>query len=193
MDETDRGGAASGPPKSLFDGMTKGLGRLGTGLILLVMLLVNADVIGRYFFDRPIAGVAELVSLSIVAIVFLQLPHTLRHERFIRSDVLIGPLMVRRPRLGFALQAIHHLFAAMLCGLIFWYVVPQFIEAWEAGEYVGTLGVFQAPKWPVELIIVIGAGLTAIQSLLHLVRDIAVARGTRPPPAHRAATEGDVA
>lgn len=170
-----------------------GLGRFGTVLILLVMLLVNADVAGRYFFNHPIAGVAELVSLSIVAIVFLQLPHTLRHERFIRSDVLIGPMLKRRPRAGFALQAIHHAFGAVLCGLIFWYVLPQFVEAWETDEYVGTLGVFQAPKWPVELIIVIGSGLTTIQFVLHLLRDIAVARGTRPPPGPSASTEGDVA
>jgi hypothetical protein len=37
-----------------------------------------------------VRGVTELVSLSIVGIVFLQLADTLRVGRFTRADVLLG-------------------------------------------------------------------------------------------------------
>lgn len=183
--DTEKEPVAAGPPANAFNFVTLWLGRSGSLLILAVMLLVNADVAGRYFFNRPIAGVAELVSLSIVVIVYLQLPHTLRLERFIRSDVFIGPLIERRPRTGFALQAVHHAVGAVLCGLIFWFMLPHFLESWKEGDYVGTLGVFQAPKWPVELVVVVGSGLTAIQFVLHVIRDIAVVRGQRPAPGPR--------
>lgn len=183
--DNDPGPAPAGPSSNAFNFVTLWLGRSGSLLIMGVMLLVNADVAGRYLFSRPIAGVAELVSLSIVVIVYLQLAHTLRLERFIRSDVLIGPLLERRPRAGFALQAVHHAIGAVLCGLICWFVLPNFLESWREGDYVGTLGVFQAPKWPVELVVVAGSGLTAIQFVLHVVRDIAVVLGLQPPPAPR--------
>jgi TRAP-type mannitol/chloroaromatic compound transport system permease small subunit len=177
--ETSRAGRAA----YAFNFVTLSLARSGTIVIFAVMILVNADVVGRYFFNRPIAGVAELVSLSIVAIVFLQLAHTLRIERFIRSDVLIGRLLVVLPRLGYAVQAFHHAVGAVLCALLFWYVWPQFVESYVEGDYVGSLGVFQAPKWPVELIVLIGSGLCAVQFVLHVIRDIAVASGRRAAPA----------
>jgi len=173
----------TGPAANAFNFLTLSLARSGTIVIFAVMILVNADVVGRYFFNRPIAGVAELVSLSIVAIVFLQLAHTLRIERFIRSDVLIGRLLVARPRLGYAVQAFHHAVGAILCALLFWYVLPQLVESYVEGDYVGSLGVFQAPKWPIELIVLIGSGLCAVQFVLHVIRDIAVASGRWPVPA----------
>jgi TRAP-type mannitol/chloroaromatic compound transport system permease small subunit len=171
-----------GPRPTLFHRVTEALGRLGTLWILLVMLLVNADVAGRYFLNRPIPGVPELVALSIVGIVYLQLPHTLRLERFIRSDVFILPLIEKRPRLGFLVQAVTHAVGAAMCGLIFWYALPSFVEAWEDGDYVGAAGVFTAPKWPIYLIVTVCTALTALQFLRHTVRDLAVASGRMAPP-----------
>lgn len=171
------------PRVTLFHRVTEALGRLGTLWILLVMVLVNADVAGRFFFNNPIPGVPELVALSIVGIVYLQLPHTLRLERFIRSDVLILPLIEKRPRAGYLLQAVTHAVGAVMCGLIFWYVLPAFVEAWEEGDYVGAAGVFTAPKWPIYLIVTVCTALTALQFLRHTIRDIAVVTGREQPPA----------
>ena len=61
------------PLRQLIDGITLALNVIGTAGIFLLMLLINADVLGRSLFDRPISGVPEIVSLSIVAIVFLQI------------------------------------------------------------------------------------------------------------------------
>ena len=93
----------------LFRRLTAVLAGAGSVWIVLVMFLVCADVAGRYLMNRPIEGVAELVALSIVGIVFLQLAHTLSVERFIRSDVFILPLLQRKPRAGYALQGVQHL------------------------------------------------------------------------------------
>ncbi|WP_162915196.1 TRAP transporter small permease subunit [Desertibaculum subflavum] len=180
--EQQSGPASAGPPPTIFHRVTEALGRIGTLWILVVMLLVNADVAGRYFLNSPIPGVPELVALSIVGIVYLQLPHTLRLERFIRSDVLILPLIEKRPRAGYLLQAVTHAFGALMCALIFWYVAPNFVEAWNEGDYVGAAGVFTAPKWPIYLIVTVCTALTALQFLRHVLRDLAVASGRMAPP-----------
>ena len=49
--------------------------------IFVLMVVINVDVIGRTLFTKPLPGVPELVRLSIVAIVFLQIGSTLRAGR----------------------------------------------------------------------------------------------------------------
>ena len=164
-------------PESPFARLSRWLAMAGSAWIVVVMLLICADVAGRYLFDRPIAGVAEIVALSIVGIVFLQLTHTLGKERFIRSDVFIVPLLTKRPRAGHLLQAAHHLVGAGVCGFMFAFVLPNFLEAFTEGDYVGIPGVFTAVKWPVYLMVCIGCGLTTVRFLLLAWRDFGVARG----------------
>ena len=62
----------------IIDRITMGLNVLGTLLIVALMILINSDVIGRQVFLSPISGVPEMVSLSIVAIVFLQVGQAFR-------------------------------------------------------------------------------------------------------------------
>lgn len=178
--ETQRAAPEAGRPPhapSLLHRATSLLSVLGTVWILALMLLINTDVFGRFLFSTPVVGVPEMVSLSIVGIVFLQLAHTLRLNRFIRSDVLIGALLTRRPRAGHGLQAIHHFFGAVLAGIIMYFVYPNFTEAWSEGTYVGNIGRFTVQTWPLLGIILVGAGFTGIQFLVHTYNDIRIALG----------------
>lgn len=150
---------------------------IGTILIIAIMLLINTDVFGRVLFNSPVRGVPELVSISIVAIVFLQLTHTLRRGRFIRSDVIIERVMARSPRVGHLVQAVQNLIGAALLGLIFFFSIRRFNRAWEIDEYIGTQGDFTAPVWPVLLIILIGCSGACLQYLMHAGANIKSAFG----------------
>lgn len=149
------------------DAITQALNVAGTLLIVAIMLLVNADVIGRGAFDAPISGVPEMVSLSIVAIVFLQIAQTFRSGRLTRTDLLLGSLARRLPR---ARQALELLFSLAAIALV-WQIIaaswPLFRKAWERGTYEGTIGDFIAPVWPVKLIILLGCGALLVQLVLH--------------------------
>ena len=79
-DLPDDGGIGGRP----FHRLSSALNVLGSIWILAVMVLINVDVFGRALFNDPVAGVPEMVQLSIVGIVFLQITHTLRMRRFIR-------------------------------------------------------------------------------------------------------------
>jgi TRAP-type mannitol/chloroaromatic compound transport system permease small subunit len=160
-------GQASGVPSSLFGRLVDGLNGAGSALIFAIMLLVVADVLARDLFSRPIDGVAELVAMSIVAIVFLQLGSTLRHGRMSRADLFIDGFRVRRPRAGAALQCCFDLCGAAVCAIVGWASWPLLVRAWTGDEYVGIEGVFTAPTWPVKAIVVLGCALTALQYLVH--------------------------
>lgn len=172
-----------------FHGLTGLMNGVGTVWIFALVFMVCADVAGRALFNSPITGVPELVALSIVGIVYLELANTLRVRRFIRSDVIIGRLLTSRPRLGHGIQAVHHLIGGGVSGIILWFTFPKFIDAWQSDEYVGTLGDFTAPVWPVKLIIVLGTSALSVQFFIHAWTDVMVMAGYRPPPPDAATVE----
>ena len=87
-----------------FGALTAVLAAVGTGWILFLMALICADVLSRWLLNAPILGVAEMVQFSIVGIVFLQLPQTLRVGGLTRADVLFARVLSRAPRFAHALQ-----------------------------------------------------------------------------------------
>ena len=152
--------------------LTAAMNALGTLWIAALMVLINADVIGRNLLSRPVDGVPEMVSLSIVGIVFLQLADTLREGRFTRAEILLDRLAERAPRLRDALHALFHAVGAGLMGVILWASWEPLAEAVRIREYVGAVGSFQAPVWPVRLITLLGLGLTMLTFALLAWADL---------------------
>ncbi len=157
---------------SFFDKIIAALNAIGTGWIFVMMSLIVADVFMRFVFNSPIRGVPLIITMSIIAIVFLQLADALRAGRLTRSDMLISSLITNRPKLGYSLQGIFHLAGVFIMSVLLWYSVPFFLKAWRLNSYDGTDGEFTLPEWPVKAVIVIGAIVCALQFFRHLLRDI---------------------
>lgn len=160
----DQGQAASpwGGAARLFDKVLASLNAIGSLWILFLLVLINADVFGRNVFTAPIDGVNEMVEMSIVAIVFLQLGDATRVGRMTRSDGFFNLMLRRSRRVGCALGALFDGLGALFLGFILYGTWPLFIEAYEKNYYAGNEGVFTAPTWPVKLIVVIGCGITML-------------------------------
>ena len=163
--------AAARPPRLLraLDGATQALNVAGTMLILGLTLLIGVDVVGRSTFDAPVAGVPELVSLSIVAIVFLQIPAALRAGRLTRSEAVIGHLRRAAPRAAQVLETAFDAAAIAVVGVIVYATWPLLDQAWTRGEFVGALGDFTAPTWPVKAVVVIGGTMLILQFAARIV------------------------
>src|SRR5262245_58368006 len=73
------------------------LNAAGVVWVCALMFLICADIVARTLFDDPIAGVTEIVSLSLVASVFLQLAHAVQHGRLMRVEMVLVPLARARP------------------------------------------------------------------------------------------------
>lgn len=157
--------------RSRFGELTALLNVLGTLLIIAMALAVNADVIGRNLFDRPIAGVVEFLGLSIVAVVFLQMANTLREDRHVVNDLIVSALARRWPGVGRTLYGLFHLIGAALMALIVWYVFPVVVENYEGGYYKGTTGIVEIPVWPFLVAVIVGAAAACVQYLLLAWRE----------------------
>lgn len=139
-----------------------GLNAVGSVWVAAITLLICADILGRVLFRYPLAGVPEIVKVSIVAIVWLQIPHTLKTGGHLRSDIVLRYLSQRS-------RAALDLFACVLGAIIFGLLVysgwDTMILAWEMGEFEGELPV-RVPTYPLRSIVLLGAALTALQFLL---------------------------
>ena len=155
-----------------FGKLTQSLNALGTLWIVALVLLVNSDVLGRELFDTPVRGTTELVALSIVGIVFLQLADTLASGRLTRADVLLDRLKRSTPWFAALLQALYHLVGALLMGVILWAAWEPLVESIRIQEYVGALGDFTAPVWPVRLIMLLGMVATLVTFVLLAWMDL---------------------
>jgi TRAP-type mannitol/chloroaromatic compound transport system permease small subunit len=155
-----------------LDKLFGAMNALGTLWILALMVLINLDVAGRNLFSAPVRGVTEMVSLSIVGIVFLQLADTLRTGRFTRADVLLDRLKRTAPLWSDALQALFHLVGLGLMVVILLASWQPLAEAVRIREYVGAIGDFQLPVWPVRLITLLGLLATALCFALLALLDL---------------------
>jgi TRAP-type mannitol/chloroaromatic compound transport system permease small subunit len=139
---------------------------VATTWILLLMVLIVADVVGRNAFLSPIAGVPEMVKYSIVGIVFLQVAHTHWKGQMIRSDGLLSLMGERRPRLAAGFDLVAQLVGVGFTAALAWAVWPKMIRAFERGEMEGVSGHFTMPVWPFLAIIVLGSVLLSLSFLL---------------------------
>ena len=152
----------SGRATARFERSIRAAGAVGTLWILALMVGINADILGRELFAHPIRGVSELVSLSLVGIVFLQLPHALWAGRLTRNEALLVRIGEARPAWRRRLEGVHRAVGAAVFTLLAAASLPPLWKALRFGEYVGALGDFTAPTWPVRALIVLGSTATAL-------------------------------
>lgn len=159
----------SGALLRLLSPLSSSASVIGTLWILFIMLVINTDVLGRQLFNYPVQSVPEIISHSVVAIVFLQLTETQKKGRLIRSDLLLRTVLTKYPRIGFLLLSFHNLLGALVMGTLFYYTVPRLLKAFERAEYVGTLGSLTFPLWPLIAIVAFSSGVAALFYLIHMV------------------------
>ncbi|HBB17483.1 MAG: hypothetical protein A3J94_11335 [Syntrophus sp. RIFOXYC2_FULL_54_9] len=169
--ETKEPGVALKPPlRFSFEAVISVMNSIGTAWVFVLLVIINLDIGGRMFFNSPLRGVPEIVAMSIVACVFLQIAHTLKVGRLTRSEILLDLLQKRLPKLRRFCEGIYHLVGACLLAVLFSASVPLFTRAWQISEYVGAEGDFMAPTWPVKLIILIGCVAGSLQFLMMAAR-----------------------
>lgn len=145
---------------------------LGSLLIVAMTIGVVADVTGRYIFNSPINGTHEMVTMAVVVILYLQLSYTLRSGRMTRSDAFYGRILAKHPKFGNAVGIIFNAAGVCLATAIMTGAWPKFITAWKEDYYVGVIGVFTFPEWPLLLIIFLGCGLLGLQFVMLAIGNI---------------------
>ena len=130
--------------------------------------LVMANIVGRYVFDSPIDGTAEIVAASIVIIVFLQAGYAIRSRSMLKADFLVTHLPDKAQR---ALLVIGYMLGAAFFLMIITGGWEESILSYVDGEYEGE-GARQVASWPARWTVLIGSGVAMINYLVMAYVDV---------------------
>ena len=121
-------------------------------------VIIVVDVTGRAFFNRPIAGVPEVVAASLVGIAFLQLPYAILSGTMLRTTVLRDNL---KPAARKAVEVIGLLLGAGFFGVLIYAEWEPMVTSFATLEYEGGEG-FHVPVYPVHAVIMASAIVSAL-------------------------------
>lgn len=165
----------------LNDWVTRALLVVAAVLGFLLSFLVVADVVGRVVFNSPVKGTPEIVSFSIVIILWLQTAYAIRSGGMLHVEAFVSLLP---PRAQSALAVVGALLGAAFFGLVLWGSFEPAAYAWNSDEFEGE-GALRVPVWPARFLIILGAALAVLNYLILAVeRARGFLAGTAPGAGH---------
>lgn len=115
-----------------------------------IAILILFDVVGREAFSAPFHGTNEIVSNSVLSILFLQLPLSILTRSSLRTTIFYGTRGARG-------KGIIDASSYFLAGLLFLMIAigswANMIEAWEILEQEGS-GIITIPVYPIRTLVV---------------------------------------
>ena len=142
----------------------------GAGVVWVFALtfLICADIAGRTLFDSPLQAVPEIVALSLIACVFLQLAFAVDGARLTRADIFLSQIRRRSTGMAGGLERFFAIAGALVLLAMAAGAWPDFVRALRTGEFVGVEGIYTLPITPIKFIVVLGAVTAASSYLLSL-------------------------
>ncbi|TMV91800.1 TRAP transporter small permease [Thioclava sp. BHET1] len=150
----------------------RAMGAFGAVLVLVLAVLINTDIISRFAFNRPLNGIAELVELCIVIVVFIQLPLAVATGSMIRSAELHERVARRFKIGGQFLSVVFEIGGAVVLVGFAVGIWPNLVDAWSNNLYKGQPGIFTVPLWPAVAASMIGTVLASVCFLASATRRI---------------------
>ena len=155
--------------KRAIDAPTGLLAWLGGLSLVLMMLHVVADVIGKYVFNAPVRGTLEIVAAYyMVMAVFLPLGYVTRREQHIVIEMFTSRL---KPRALACLKVAVGTLTFIYLAVFTWKTGEDALERTIDGEVWQSAG-FSVLIWPSRWTLVLGCGLMALYVVLHILRDL---------------------
>ena len=152
----------------LSDRVAKLLMVMAAAWAFVLTFIILADITGRNLFNSPVPGVREIVSNSIVMIVFLQAGYAIRSRSMLRADFLVTHLPGPVQRV---LLAIGYLLGAAFFLMIITGGWEESIRSYVDGEFEGE-GALRVPSWPARWTVIIGSALAMINYLVMAYLDV---------------------
>ncbi|MGN0934206.1 TRAP transporter small permease [Falsigemmobacter intermedius] len=134
-----------------------------------IMLIVVADVAGRYFLDAPFSWSYNVIGLWLMtAVFFLALPDTLTHHGHIAVDVFQHALPRPLMHLGLALGYAASVWVVALICKGGW---ARFVKAWVNDEHIQAL--VPISTWVPYALLVVGTAALMLRCVVRAMGHLA--------------------
>lgn len=156
-------------PRDFVTRSTEWLSTISAFWALLLAAIYLYDILGRELLNRPFPGTHEIVGNSIVGILFLQLPDSIKRGAMLRTTLVYDAASESKKCLidlvSYALGIV--LFLAIIFGG--W---DAMIVSWQKREIEGA-GAFEVPVYPVRTLIIVFSSICALIYAQLLVQTLA--------------------
>jgi TRAP-type C4-dicarboxylate transport system permease small subunit len=145
----------------------------------LIIVVVAADVVGRYVFNHPFQWSQEIASLALLALLVAAIPYTTATDGHIRTETLYERYP---PRLVALCDTLGSLFGAVFTGIVAWWQLRELPGLYERGEGAEFIDV---SFWPISLFLAIVMLFGTVQLLVRALdrgRHVFVPGPTKEPP-----------
>lgn len=133
-------------------------------MLFVLMLLGAVDVIGRYFFNKPIMGGQEMSLILLAGLLFFGWVDIQYTEGHIRVDLFLRKFSYRRHIIA---DIISWIIGFVLFSLICWQSAQIAITYWRANRLIDVINM---PLGPFYLFISIGAFFVCIVFIAQILR-----------------------
>ncbi|SRR5690606_8428976 len=165
----------------LIDALNRGVGRIVSWLILIVVFISAGNAVSRKWFDMSSNAWLEVQWYLFGAIFLLAAGYTLLNNEHVRVDVLHAKLSER----GQVKMEIFGVLVFLLpvCIMVCWLSWPVFIDSYVSNEMSSNSG--GLVRWPAKLLIPVGFLLLILAGISHLIKCIGFLQGLCPNPLRR--------
>lgn len=154
-----------------FTPFSRIINSVGTGILAIMMLLTVADVILRYFLNRPIPGSFEITVFMMVVLVSLSLAYTGLRGGHVNVDIVLTHIP---PKARAILNSITGFICAVLFAVVSWQCVRQAMVLLESDL---TSDVLYIPAYPFLLITSFGFAALAFAFIVRMFKSLCEVTG----------------
>lgn len=148
----------------MLGSISRWVGYVSAAAIIILMLLVTANVIGRYFFNSPITGAPEIACLLMIIIVFPALAWVALEGKHVKVDFIMDRFS---PIAQAITDSITLIISLGIYAIISW---RSFLAAMKSSDVSSLLSIPQAPFY---WIMSVGWTLFAASIITLIIKNIA--------------------
>jgi TRAP-type transport system small permease protein len=142
------------------------------GIILFLMMAITfIDVVGRYVFNKPLIGAAEILEQLLVVFIFCVLAQVTVNREHIRADIITSLLSNRNRAIAGAISM-----SIAFISTILMTIAAGFYDGQTNFQIV--TGIIRMPIAPFYYIATIGLTFCCFEMLFDIIRYVIEARGS---------------
>ena len=145
---------------TIIGSMNRGLGKISSFVLMLIMLFLCYEVVMRYFFNSPTIWVHELSGFSFAFYLALTGPWLLERKEHVSVDIVYSRFPAR---LRLTADIIAYLVCLTFFVVLFWVGGKDMLHSFKINQHSYT--VWGPPLGPVKLFVPVAAVLFILQAL----------------------------
>lgn len=159
--------------KITLKGILTNLDAIITGVTLSIcVVLVNANVIMRYFLNSPIHWAEEVVTSLFVWTVFIGSAYAYRKHSHLGVDIVINMLPEKVKGIVKAIMSVVELLVLIMLTVISSQYVYHLIFSRSGKLKIALTDLLRVPKWWTGIAVPIGFGLSVIYSVYFMFKNV---------------------